>query len=226
MAETASTGLEIVRQQLREEIANSISHGIAAIFAVIGLVLLLRHATMFQDVWQAVGFSLYGGSLTLVFVSSTIYHAVQHPPLKRVFRILDHCAIFLLIAGTYTPFTIVIIRGTWGWFFFCLIWVASLSGVVLKIGYMDQFQRASKWIYLGMGWFGLVALYPLFEVFSSSGILWLFVGGMLYTVGVVFYVWEKLPFNHFIWHLFVMAGALCHFMAVYNHISPADVLPM
>ena len=134
MVENPSSGPIPFGYTLPEEIANSISHGVASIFSVAGLVLLLAHARLFHDGWQMLGFSLYGASLTFVFLSSTVYHAVQHPPLKRVFRITDHCAIFLLIAGTYTPFTIVIIRGTWGWFFFVVIWVASLTGVVLKIG--------------------------------------------------------------------------------------------
>jgi hemolysin III len=206
-----------------EEIAHSVSHGIAAGLAIAALVVLLMHAHYFGDGWRIASFTVYGVSLILVFGTSTLYHALQYPPAKRLFQMLDHAAIFLLIAGTYTPFTLVTLRGAFGWTIFCVIWVMAVAGIVLKVSFMNRLERLGHWMYLAMGWFGLFALYPLLQILPLNGILWLFAGGLFYSIGVLFYVGNKFAYTHFVWHLFVMGGALCHFVAIFLYVSPIQV---
>ena len=203
-----------------EEIAHSVSHGIGAGLAVAALSVLVMHAYYFGDAWRIASFTVYGVSLICVFLSSTLYHAMQHPPTKRVFRILDHAAIFLLIAGTYTPFTLVTLRGAFGWTMFAVVWVLAVAGIVLKVAYLNRLQKIGHWMYLGMGWLGVVAFYPLVQVLPWPGIVWLVAGGLLYSIGVIFYVGHRFNYTHFVWHLFVMAGALCHFLAILFYVTP------
>jgi len=203
-----------------EEIAHSVSHGIGAGLAVAALSILVMHAYFFGDGWRVASFTVYGVSLILVFVSSTLYHALQHKPAKAFFRMLDHAAIFLLIAGTYTPFTLVTLRGPFGWTLFSIVWVMAVAGIVLKVSCMNRLQRIGHWLYLGMGWIGLAALYPLLQALPWQGVMWLFVGGVLYSGGVFFYVGHKFNYTHFVWHLFVLAGALCHFIAILFYVTP------
>jgi hemolysin III len=206
-----------------EEIAHSISHGIGAGLAIVALVVLLMHAYHLGDGWRLACFTVYGISLISVFTTSTLYHAFQHPPTKRVFQVLDHAAIFLLIAGTYTPFTLVSLGGVFGWTIFGLIWVMAVAGIVLKVSYMNRLERLGHWMYLGMGWIGLLALYPLVHVLPINGVFWLLAGGLFYSVGVLFYVGNRFAYTHFVWHLFVMGGALCHFVAIFKYVSPLSV---
>lgn len=203
-----------------EEWANSLSHGIGTVLSVYGFYMLLVLAFSMGDTWKLLSFSLYGFSLVFVFLSSTLYHSFQNPPVKHFFRLMDHAGIFLLIAGTYTPFTLITLNGTFGWVLCSIIWALALFGALMKVLFMEQLQGIGHWLYLGMGWLGLIALYPLFQALPMPGLLWLIAGGLLYSVGVIFYVGQKITFNHFVWHLFVIAGAMCHFLAIYLYVNP------
>ncbi|MGB1272167.1 MAG: PAQR family membrane homeostasis protein TrhA [Endozoicomonas sp.] len=205
---------------LAEEIANSITHGLGALLSVAGLTLLVTFATFQADVWRIVSFSIYGASLILLFLSSTLYHSFQHPGTKRIFKLLDHCSIYLLIAGTYTPFLLVSMRGTTGWVLFAVIWTLAVAGVIFKLVLGPQYRKLSLFTYVLMGWLVLFASRELSANVTSGGIAWLVAGGILYTSGVVFYLWKALPFNHAIWHLFVLGGSACHFFAVLLYVLP------
>ncbi|OED43747.1 hemolysin III [Endozoicomonas sp. (ex Bugula neritina AB1)] len=207
---------------LAEEIANSVTHGLGALLSVAGLTLLVTFAVQQQDVWRIVSFSIYGTSMILLFTASTLYHSFQHPVVKRVFKTLDHCSIFLLIAGTYTPFLLVCIRGTTGWVLFGIIWGLAALGITLKIVFGPRYKKLSVATYLMMGWLVVFASKELTANLSTAGLYWLVAGGISYTVGVIFYLWKKLPFNHAIWHLFVLAGSICHFFAVLFYVLPAN----
>ncbi len=207
---------------LAEEVANSITHGLGALLSVAGLTLLVTYASYQHDPWRIVSFSIYGSTLILLFLASTLYHSFQHPALKRIFKTLDHCSIYLLIAGTYTPFLLVSIRGVMGWTLFAVIWLLAISGIAFKIIYGNRFRKLSVATYLAMGWLVLLASKELAESLSDGGIIWLVAGGLTYTLGVVFYLWKKLPFNHAIWHLFVLAGSICHFFSILFYVLPAE----
>lgn len=199
---------------LSEEIANSITHGVGTLLSVAALTLLVTLAAQQSDVWRVVSSSIYGATMILLFLSSTLYHSFQHPKVRFVFKTLDHCSIYLLIAGTYTPFLLVTLRGMLGWILFAVIWGLALTGIAIKLVLGAGYKRFSVATYLVMGWLVLFAAKELFANLAMGGIYWLVVGGVAYTVGVVFYLWERLPFNHAIWHLFVLAGSLCHFFAI------------
>lgn len=203
-----------------EEIANSITHGLGALLSVAALTLLVTFAAHQADVWRVVSFSIYGTTMVLLFLASTLYHSLQHPKSKSVFKILDHCSIYLLIAGTYTPFLLVSIRGITGWILFTVIWTLAITGIVFKVRFGSKYKKLSIGTYILMGWLVLVASQELASSISASGIYWLLAGGLLYTFGTVFYLWKKLPFNHAIWHLFVLGGCACHFFAVLFHVLP------
>lgn len=209
-------------QTLGEEIANSITHGLGTALSVAALTLLVTLATVYGDAWQIVSVSVYGSSLILLYLASTLYHSLQHPPVKRIFKILDHSAIFLLIAGTYTPFLLLNLRGVWGWSLFAVIWSLAVIGIVLKIFFVERMPRLSTATYLVMGWLCLVAMPKMFETIETTGLLLLLLGGISYSVGVVFYVWRRLPYHHAIWHLFVLGGSVAHFFAVLLQILPAS----
>jgi hemolysin III len=203
---------------LGEEIANSITHGIGAVISIAGLVTLVATARLHRcSAWQIVAYAIYGISLVLLYVSSTIYHALANNRAKRVFKILDHSSIYLLIAGTYTPFTLITLRGPWGWTLFGVVWGLCVCGVVFKSLWIDRLKVASTVVYLLMGWCAVFAIRPLLEALPSTGFVWLLAGGLCYTVGVVFYV-RSSRFAHFIWHLFVMAGSICHYWAVFRYV--------
>ncbi len=206
---------------LGEEIANGVTHGIAAGLSVAGLTLLVVLAALYGDVWQVVSFSIYGGSLILLYLASTLYHSFSHPKVKRVFKSIDHASIYLLIAGTYTPFLLVGIRGTMGWTLFATIWSLAAAGVVFKMFFVHRFDKLSTAAYVLMGWLAVVAAGELFARVPLGSIAWLIAGGVAYTAGVIFYMWERLPYHHAIWHLFVMAGSLCHFFAIFLYLAPS-----
>jgi hemolysin III len=208
------------RTSLYEEIANSITHGIGFILSIIGLVVLIVLALLHGDVWRIVGCSVFGLALVVLYGASTLYHGLRSPRAKRVLKIVDHSAIYLLIAGTYTPFTLISLRGPWGWTLFGIVWSLSLIGIILKAFFVDRFKIASVLMYVGMGWVGLIALRPMIAAVPFASVLLLLVGGLLYTSGVIFFAWEKLPYNHTIWHVFVMAGSVCHFFAVMACLGP------
>jgi len=204
-----------------EEIASSITHGIGAGLGLTALAFLVSLAADTGDPWKVVSFSIYGATLVILYVSSSLYHAFRSPRLKRIFRYLDHSSIYLLIAGTYTPLTLINLRGGWGWTLFGLIWGLAAAGVIMTAALMGRSRLLGGLIYIGMGWLVVVAIKPLAQSVPAGGIYWLVAGGLAYTGGVVFYVWKKLPYNHAVWHLFVLAGSACHFVAIYRYVLPA-----
>ena len=203
-----------------EEIANSVTHGIGAALSVAGLTLLVVLAAIYGDVWRVVSFSIYGSSLVLLYLCSTLYHSIQHPKVKQVLRIFDHSAIYLLIAGTYTPFTLVSMRGPWGWTLFSIVWGLALLGIAFKTVFIGRWEKLATAAYVLMGWLVVFAFKEMLITIPPGGVLWLVIGGVVYTLGVIFYAWEKLPYNHAIWHLFVLGGSACHFFAILFHVLP------
>lgn len=216
-AEVKSAGLYTIQ----EEIAHSITHGISAVVSLIGLIVLVSLAISVGDVWRIISFSVYGTTLVLLFSASTLYHGIQHPRLKKIFQICDHAAIFLVIAGTYTPFLLVSIRGRLGWTLLAVVWGIALLGVAFKVLFIDYFQKLSVLIYVLMGWLCVVAVDELLVSVPPNGLIWLAAGGAAYTIGIIFLAWDRIPYNHTIWHFFVMAGSLCHYFAILNLVSVA-----
>ena len=203
-----------------EELANSITHGIGLALSIAGFVFLLVLAVMRGTAWHIVGCAVYATTLVCVYAASTLYHGIPRPHFRRILRILDHSAIYLLIAGTYTPFLLVNLRGPWGWSLLGVVWSLAIAGIVFKIWFVDHFQILSTAIYIAMGWLALIAVKPLFAAVPISGFIWLVAGGLLYTFGVLFFAWKRVPFNHAIWHIFVMAGSICHYLAVLYSVVP------
>ncbi|MGH8077571.1 MAG: PAQR family membrane homeostasis protein TrhA [Lysobacter sp.] len=198
----------------REELANALTHGLGAIAALAGSGVMVALAARYGDGWQLIGAIVFGLSLVLLYVASTWYHAIREPLAKARLKVFDHCAIYLLIAGTYTPFTLVGLRGPWGWGLFAAIWTLALAGVVFKLFYAGRFKLLSTSIYIAMGWLVLIAIRPLLAAVDSWTFGWLLAGGLCYTLGTVFYHRPSLRYSHAIWHLFVVAGSVCHYIAV------------
>lgn len=210
----AQAALLIQRRRLREDIANAVSHGFGLVLALAAVPVLIVLGALNGGPVHAATFSVYGASLVLVYASSTLYHATQRPRLKHLFRILDHAAIYLLIAGTYTPVTLISMNGPWGWTLLSLVWVLAVGGVVFKVFFTGQFQTLSTVLYLVMGWLIVVAVEPMAESVTSAAMLWFIAGGLSYTLGVAFFVWDRIPYNHTVWHVFVIAGSACHYVAL------------
>jgi hemolysin III len=208
-------------QTLREEIANCLTHGAGLVASVAAIPLLVIAATGRRDPWQIVGGAVFGATLVLLYLASTVYHALPASRAKGVLRVLDHSAIYLLIAGTYTPFTLGALRGPWGWSLLGTIWALALLGIAAKVGLGFRFPRLSTVFYVGMGWLVLVAVVPLVRSVSPAGLGWLVAGGLCYTGGVPFYATDaRVPYGHALWHVFVVAGSVCHFFAVLGHAAP------
>ncbi len=208
-------------QTIGEEIANGVTHGIGVALAVAALsILVTLAAERGGDAWRIVSFSVYGATLILLYLASTLYHSFQNPKLKRLFNLLDHAAIFLLIAGTYTPFTLVTLRGAWGWTLFGIIWGLAVLGILFKVFFIDRLRVVSVFFYVGMGLIVLIAIDPLLDALSLRGLMWLSIGGLSYLIGVVFYLWKRLPYGHMVWHLFVLGGSICHFFGILWHVLP------
>lgn len=204
---------------LAEEVANSISHGIGFIFGIVGLVLLLSQAIASQATALAItSYSLYGGSMILLFLASTLYHAIPHPPAKFWLKKLDHCAIYLLIAGTYTPFLLVGLKSPLAHGLMVVIWSLALAGILFKLLFIHRFEALSVTTYLLMGWLSLVVIYQLAMKLPAGGVWLLAAGGVIYSLGVIFYVSKRIPYNHAIWHAFVLGGSICHFLAIYLYV--------
>lgn len=199
---------------LRDEMASALTHGLGAAAALAGGAVLITLAAIHGDGWQLAGAIVFGIALLLLYLASTLYHAIQHPVAKGRLKVFDHCAIYVLIAGTYTPFTLIGLRGSVGWWLFGAIWAIALAGVVFKLFYTGRFKRLSTLLYVAMGWLVLVAAKPMLSSLDAWTIGWLLAGGVFYTLGTFFYHRESLPFAHAIWHLFVIAGSVCHFVAV------------
>ncbi len=199
---------------LREEIANALTHGIGALLSLIGLVVMVLLAVWSGDPWKIVSASVFGGSMIALYLASTLYHAVPVPKLKHFFRKLDHSAIYLLIAGTYTPFLLVSMRGAWGWSLFGVLWGVAVVGCAFKAFFVGKWDKLSTALYLAMGWAVLVALKPAIEAVPVGGMVLMALGGLAYSVGVFFYVSDRIPYNHAIWHGFVLAGTAFHYFGV------------
>lgn len=197
-----------------EELLNALTHGAGALVALAGAAVLITLASIYADRWAVIGASVYGASLLLLYVASTLYHAVSHVKIKARLKVFDHCMIYVLIAGTYTPFTLTSLRGPWGWTLFGLIWGLAIAGIIFKLYYTGRFQWLSTGIYLAMGWLVVIAIEPLMKALPQGAFAWLMAGGIAYTLGTVFYMSRRLPYAHAIWHGFVLAGSVCHFAAV------------
>jgi len=197
-----------------EEIANSVTHGIGLVLSIAGFVVLLVLAILRGTAWHIVACSVYGASLVCLYAASTLYHVAISPKLKRALKIFDHSAIYLLIAGTYTPFLLLNLRGPWGWSLFGVVWGLAFAGILFKLWFMDHFEHASTGVYVAMGWLVIVAAKPVLAHVPLATLIWLIAGGILYSTGVVFYVWKRLPYSHAVWHVFVLGGSICHYFAV------------
>lgn len=203
-----------------EEILNSVTHGIGALISLSGLVLLIVFSAMYGNSYHVISCTIFGTALVLLYTASTLYHSFQKPKLKHLFKIFDHSCIYILIAGTYTPFLLVTIKGTLGWSLFILLWSLTVIGVLFKIFFVYRFKIISTVAYILMGWIIIFAIKPLFQSLPDGGLALLISGGLAYTFGTIFYAWNRLPFNHAIWHLFVLAGSVCHFFAVIFYVIP------
>ena len=199
---------------LREEIANSISHGLGLVLAIVALPVLLFAAMKAGSGHNIVGVSVFGGTMVLLYLASTLYHSMTHEEAKRLFRLFDHAAIFLLIAGTYTPFALGVLRGPWGWSLLAAVWTLAFVGITLKIRKRTRHSRISIVLYVIMGWLAVIAVKPIVMLIPLPGIVLILAGGVAYTGGLAFFAAQRIRYNHFIWHLFVIAGTTCHFFAV------------
>lgn len=204
-----------------EEIANSISHGLALVLAVAALPVLILSAARIGNTKFTFGVVVFGATIIVLYLASTLYHSLTHERAKQFFRHVDHCAIFLLIAGSYTPFTLGVLRGPWGWTLLAIIWVLAVAGIAMKIFTGHRHWWLSMVLYVVMGWLAIVAIKPILTLVPLPGILLILAGGIAYSGGLAFFAAHRLRYNHFIWHLFVMAGTICHYLAVlwYGHSS-------
>ena len=203
-----------------EEKINIISHAIGFILSVVASVLLVIHAVLDGDVWHIVSFSIFGASLIILYAASTVYHSTEKPESRIRMKIIDHASIYVLIAGTYTPFTLVTLHGTLGWVIFGASWGLAFAGIILKLFFTGKYNLISTLMYLFMGWVIVFAIKSLINNLPSDGFLWVLAGGISYTIGAVMYSIKKLKFNHAIFHMFVLAGSFCHFIAVYFYVLP------
>ena len=198
----------------REEIANSISHGLGLVLALVAVPVLVLSAMRAGDVRFVIGVSVFGATMILLYLASTLYHSVTHDAAKQMFRLFDHTAIFLLIAGSYTPFALGVLRGPWGWSMLAAVWTLAIVGITLKIIARTRQSRISIVLYVLMGWLAVIATKPILELIPPPGILLILAGGIAYTGGLAFFAAHRIRYNHFIWHLFVIAGTICHYFAV------------
>jgi hemolysin III len=206
----------------REELANAVTHGVGFVASLIGLPILVVAAASRGERAALVGVSVFGAALVALYAASTLYHAVSHPTLKQRLRVLDHACIYLLIAGTYTPFTLGVLRGRWGWTLFGIVWTLAALGVLFKVLFgSGAMAKLSTAVYVAMGWVVIIAIKPLVAAMDSAGLMLLVAGGLLYTGGVVFYVDKRRTWSHPVWHLFVMGGSVCHYFAVLFYAFPA-----
>lgn len=210
----------VPRYRRSEEIVNALSHGIGAVLALAGLIVLTNSALRQGDAWHVASCAVYGVTLVILYSASTLYHLVPLSRAKVVFQFLDHSAIYLLIAGTYTPFTLVNLRGPWGWSLFGAVWGLALLGIVSRATVVQHRPVTAVAFYIAMGWVAVVAVKPILIAVAPGGLLLLLAGGLAYTTGVIFYAWERLPYNHAVWHLFVLTGSAFQFFAVWFYVLP------
>jgi hemolysin III len=205
---------------LGEEIANAVTHGVGVLLSALALMVMVLASAESGDPWRIISVSVFGVTLIACYLASFLYHAIPHPGAKDTMRLLDHCAIFLLIAGTYTPFLLVSMRGPVGWILFGLVWGVAVAGIAFKVVFSHTYPRLSTAMYVSMGWIVVLALKPALEMIPMEALGLMLVGGLIYTAGVIFYHWERLPFNHAIWHLFVLGGSVAHFLAIFYFVVP------
>lgn len=203
-----------------EEIAHAITHGIGIALSIAGLAILVAFSALYGNAWHITSSSIYGATLILCYTASTLYHSIPLPRAKRILQQIDHATIFLLIAGTYTPFALVNMREGWGWWLFGTVWSIAILGMIFELFTRQRYKKVSLGLYLGLGWLALVAIKPMLESVGAGGLTLLIVGGLFYSLGVIFYVWERLAYNHAVWHLFVLAGSVFHFFAVLFYVVP------
>jgi len=205
---------------LMEEVFNSVTHGIGILVSLAALVVMLFFSCRYGNALHIVSAAVFGTTLVLLYTASTLYHSFQKPRLKRIFKIMDHSCIYALIAGTYTPFVLVTLRGALGWTIFAVVWSLTVLGVLFKIFFINRFKIISTIAYILMGWIIVVAIKPLLQALPASAIAWIVAGGVVYTLGTIFYTWKKIPYNHAIWHSFVLVGSACHVCAVLFYVIP------
>lgn len=205
-------------ESLPEEIANAITHGLGVILSLVGLVAIIIAACHSGSAWHVVSCSIYGTCLLLLYTVSTLYHSFPHSKTKRVFKVLDHAFIYLLIAGSYTPYTFGPLRGAWGWSLFGVVWGVALVGMPLKAFIGNKCSMLSIVPYIVLGWLAVLAANPLCHNMGKGGFVWLIAGGVAYSVGALLYLVERMPFNHAIWHLFVLAGSICHYVSIIHYV--------
>lgn len=203
-----------------EERLNVLSHGLGLLLSIPGMFLLLWKAEQTGDFWHLISFGIFGLSMILLYAASTFYHKAKEPRLRYRLKVFDHASIYILIAGTYTPFTLVTLRGIWGWSIFAIVWSFALIGVILKLFYTGRYKRLSTGMYVLMGWVMIIAIKPMMENLSTGGLLWILAGGLSYTIGAVFYSINRIKYNHAIFHIFVLLGTFCHYVAVFFYVVP------
>lgn len=214
-----TTAAPHARYSNSEEIASSVIHGLGIVLSIAGLAVMVAFAALYGDAWVITSAAVYGTTLIVLYTTSTLYHGIPNAGAKRVLRLLDHSAIFLLIAGTYTPFALISLRGPWGYGLFVLIWAFALTGIALEAFHVKRHGIIVA-LYLCMGWIGVIAIKPMMANVAPAGLWLLLAGGVCYTLGVPFYLWRRLPYNHALWHLFVLAGSVLHFFAVLLYVLP------
>ena len=208
-------------ESLSERLFNTITHGIGSILSIVALVLMVVYASYNSDAWSIVGVSIFGSTLILLYMSSTLYHAFSNGRVKQIFKTLAQSYIYLLIAGTYTPVLLITLRNTLGWTVFGLVWAMAIGGITHRIFFFDKLKNLSLVSYILMGWLSLIVFKSLLNAAPAELVVWLLIGGAFYTGGLIFYSWEKLPFNHAIWHLFVLGGSFSHFIGIYIYLIPS-----
>jgi hemolysin III len=204
-----------------EEIANCVTHGVGLALSVVGMVALVALAGFYGGALHVVSSSVYGASLVILYLASTLYHGARSPRAKQIFQVVDHCCIYLLIAGTYTPFTLVTLRGGWGWTLFGLVWGLSLAGIIFRIIFGTKYKPVTIASYVLLGWLCVIAVKPILATVPLGALAWIAAGGLAYTSGIAFFASKRIPHNHAIWHVFVLAGSICHFIAIALYVIPS-----
>ncbi len=201
-----------------EEMFNVISHGIGFLLSIAALSILVVFASLRGSAWHIVSFAIYGSSLVVLYFASTVFHLSRNQKLRNRLNVFDHISIYLLIAGTYTPFALVTLRGPWGWSIFGVVWGLAIAGIILKFFYTGRFNTLSTVLYIALGWVILIAISPLISALPIGGLMWLLAGGISYTIGAGFFLLNRLPFNHAIFHVLIIVGSFCHFVAVFWYV--------
>ncbi|GLQ47899.1 hemolysin III [Dyella lipolytica] len=221
---SATSEAVLPRYGFGDELASSVIHGIGILLSILGLVVLVVRAADTGTASDVLASAVYGMSLVLLYTASTLYHTIRTESARRLLRTLDHIAIFLLIAGTYTPFTLIALRGAWGWSLFGMVWSLALLGSALELGMLKRYRRFAVLLYIAMGWVGMIAFRPLLAHLQTGGMVLLLAGGAAYTLGVPFYLWRRLPYHHSVWHFFVLTGSVLQFLAVLFYVIPTAPL--